>query len=210
MYRPRHFKQEDTVALHDAIRRSGIGTLITFGEGGLEASHIPMLIEADTPSSLGTLHGHMARANGQWRSFSKDVPALAVFLGPDAYVTPSWYATKQQTGKVVPTWNYVAVHAYGELSFFDDPSSLKEVVTKLTRAKEASRPNPWEVSDAPEDFIDGILKGIVGFRLSITRLEGQWKLSQNRNEADVSGVLDGLKADGHLEVAAEMESLDDS
>jgi len=206
MYTPKHFDQKDIEALHAMIRGSGFGTLTTFNDEGIEASHLPMLLKHEV-GTLGTLHGHMARGNGQWRRVSKTVPALAIFLGPNSYVTPSWYTTKQLTGKVVPTWNYVAVHAYGHLTFFDDPDELKTVISDLTEEHENTRPKPWEVSDAPAEFIDAIAKGIVGFKFSITRLEGAWKLSQNRGEDDFSGVLNGLRADGISDVADEMEKV---
>jgi transcriptional regulator len=205
MYVPAHFKQEGIPALHEAIRRSGLATLITLGEDGLEASHIPMLIESD-PEPFGTLHGHIARANFQWKRAKTSVQALAIFLGPNAYITPSWYPTKRQTGKVVPTWNYVAVHAYGTITFFDDASDLRRVVTKLTEMHEVNRSAPWEVADAPTEFIDSMLKGIVGFKLAIARLEGKWKLSQNRSAEDIAGVRDGLHADGRDDITAIMTS----
>jgi transcriptional regulator len=194
MYVPAHFKQESIPILHEAIRRSGFGTLVTMGESGLEASHIPMLIDPSA-GPFGTLHGHIARANFQWRRATTSVQAVAMFLGPNAYITPSWYPTKYKTGKVVPTWNYVAVHAHGTIAFFDDPSDLRTMVTKLTKVHEAARSTPWEVDDAPAEYIDSMLKGIVGFKLSITRLEGAWKLSQNRPADDVAGVREGLRSE---------------
>jgi transcriptional regulator len=129
------------------------------------------------------------------------VQALAIFQGPDAYITPSWYETKRQTGKVVPTWNYVAVHAYGTIGFFDAPDRLRDVVTRLTVRHEAERAEPWAVSDAPADFVEGMLKGIVGFELPIARLEGKWKMSQNRPAQDRAGVAAGLQAEGQDDVA---------
>ena len=195
MYVPPHFKEDRIPVLHDAIRQSGFGSLITFGADGLEASHIPMLIDPE-PAPFGTLHGHVARANPQWRRATAGIEALAMFLGPNAYVTPSWYAAKQRTGKVVPTWNYVAVHAYGPLSFVDDPSHLRDHVTKLTETHEADRPEPWAVTDAPAEFVDVMLRGIVSFRLNIARLEGKWKMSQNRPAEDIGRVRDGLINEG--------------
>ena len=130
-----------------------------------------------------------------------------IFLGPDAYVTPSWYATKQQTGKVVPTWNYIAIHARGRVTFFEDEERLLAIVTKLTEAREAARPQPWAVSDAPAEFIRAHLKGIVGFELPIAKLEGKWKMSQNRPAEDRDGVVQGLGRDGDHAMAALMEGL---
>jgi transcriptional regulator len=126
---------------------------------------------------------------------------LAIFQGPEAYITPSWYETKRETGKVVPTWNYVAIHAYGTVEFFDDRERLRDVVTRLTERQEGPRATPWAVTDAPVDFIDVMLKGIVGFAIPVSRLEGKWKMSQNRPAADRSGVIDGLAADGREDVA---------
>ncbi|MGP8155681.1 MAG: FMN-binding negative transcriptional regulator [Candidatus Acidiferrales bacterium] len=195
MYIPQHFREERVPVLHQAIRQLGFGTLVTAGKDGLEASHLPMLVYQE-PAPLGTLHGHVARANTQWKNVQAGVQALAIFLGPNVYITPSWYPTKRETGKVVPTWNYLSVHAYGEIVFFDDPARLREHVTKLTDAHEASRAAPWAITDAPPDYIDKMLGHIVGFKLAITRLEGKWKMSQNRPEQDLAGVLEGLSREG--------------
>src|SRR5579885_502077 len=183
MYVPDQFAETDVAALHEAIRRIALGALITLGPRGMVASHVPMLVDP-RPAPFGTLLGHVARANPQWQEASRETEALAIFLGPNAYVSPSLYATKRETGKVVPTWNYVAVHAYGPVRFFDDPGRLREIVTRLTARHEAGRPSPWAVSDAPADFIQTQLRAIVGFELSIVRLEGKWKMSQNRPAQD--------------------------
>jgi transcriptional regulator len=201
MYVPTHFKEDRLAVLHDAIRQAGLATLVTGGPEGLDASHVPMLLDL-TPAPFGTLFGHIARANPQWRGAAPDLQALAIFLGPDAYITPSWYATKRQTGEVVPTWNYVAVHAHGRVRFFDDPERLLGLVTKLTEAHEAGRPRPWAVSDAPGQYIRAHLAGIVGFELPIARLEGKWKMSQNRSTEDRAGAADGLDLEGDTVVAA--------
>ncbi|HJT06834.1 MAG TPA: FMN-binding negative transcriptional regulator [Stellaceae bacterium] len=195
MYLPKDFKEERVPAMHEAIRQARLGTLITLGPDGMEASHIPMLVDPE-PAPFGTLKGHIARANPQWRRATSGVQALAVFLGPDAYITPAWYETKRQSGKVVPTWNYVAVHAYGSLEFYEDADRLLALVTRLTETHEAGRAQPWAVSDAPKDFIAGMLKAIVGFELPIARLEGKWKMSQNRPAADRAGTIAGLTAEG--------------
>jgi transcriptional regulator len=201
MYLPPHFKQEERVQLHRAIAEARLATLVTLGTSGLEASHVPILLdEGEGPQ--GAIRGHIARANPQWRQVVLDTPALAVFLGPDAYVSPAWYATKRETGKVVPTWNYLAVHAYGRIEFFEDPERLRAIVTELTRRHESRRPEPWAVSDAPAGFIAAQLKGIIGFRLAIDRLEGKWKLSQNRPPADRQGVIEGLRREGAAPEAA--------
>ena len=195
MYLPTQFKEERIEVLHDAIRQARLGTLVTLGPDGLEASHVPMLIDP-APAPNGMLRGHVARANPQWRAPAKDVQALAMFLGPHAYITPSWYATKQQTGKVVPTWNYVAIHAYGPVTFFDDPERLRAIVTGLTQTHEKPRAEPWAVSDAPDEFVRAQLKGIVGFEIPIARIEGKWKMSQNRPAEDRGGVVEGLGREG--------------
>jgi transcriptional regulator len=195
MYLPKDFKEERVPVMHEAMRQARLGTLITLGQDGMEASHIPMLVDPE-PAPFGTLRGHIARANPQWRHATAGVQALAIFLGPDAYITPAWYETKRQTGKVVPTWNYVAVHAYGPLEFYEDADRLLALVTKLTETHEAGRAQPWAVSDAPEDFIAGMLRAIVGFELPIARLDGKWKMSQNRPAADRAGAVAGLTAEG--------------
>ena len=197
MYTPPHFKEDRIEVLQGLIDQSRLTTLVTMGGNGLLASHVPVIIEPDQ-GPFGTLHGHLSRANLQGRDSDPSVPALAIFTGPDAYITPSWYPTKQQTGKVVPTWNYVAVHAYGDLEFFDDPGRLLPLVNQLTDKHEAGRVEPWAVSDAPADFIEAQLKGIIGFRLPISRLEGKSKMSQNRSAEDQAGVIDGLNEDGGL------------
>ena len=191
MYLPPNFKQDQVPVLHEAIRRSGLATLVTSGADGLIASHVPMLLDPE-PAPYGKLRGHVSRANPQWHGVTPGVEALAMFLGPDAYITPSWYETKRETGKVVPTWNYVAIHAYGTVEFFEDPDRLLALVTKLTETHEAKRAAPWAVSDAPADFVRAQLKGIVGFELPISRLEGKWKMSQNRPAQDRAGVIEGL------------------
>jgi transcriptional regulator len=191
MYIPAHFKEDRVPVLHDAIREYSFGTLVTANDREVEASHLPMLLDSEN-GGLGILLGHMARGNPQWQRAKQGVQALAIFLGPNAYITPSWYPTKQQTGKVVPTWNYLAIHAYGEISFYDDPAALREHVGKLTAVHESSRAAPWTVDDAPADYIEKMLGGIVGFRLAITKLEGKWKMSQNRPEQDIAGVQEGL------------------
>jgi transcriptional regulator len=195
MYLPAHFAEPRLDVLHRALRASGLATLVTAGPAGLDASHLPFILDS-TPGPLGRLIGHLARANPQWQVPSGPQDALAIFLGPDAYVTPSWYATKGETGKVVPTWNYLAIHAHGRLAYFHDSNRLRELVTRLTDRHEATRPSPWAVSDAPVEYVETMLKGIVGVELTITRLEGKWKASQNRSEADRDGVEEGLHREG--------------
>lgn len=195
MYLPKHFKEDSLPALHRAIGEARLAVLITSGPAGIIASHLPMLLEP-SPEPNGRLLGHVARANPQWRDHDAASEALAIFPGPEAYISPAWYATKKATGMVVPTWNYVAVHAYGRLEFFDDPVRLRSLVGRLTLRHESRRPAPWAVEDAPKDFIDMQLRAIVGFEMTIQRLEGKWKLGQNRSAADRAGAIAGLKEEG--------------
>jgi transcriptional regulator len=200
MYVPVHFSETRLPVLHDAIRRSGIATLVTNGPAGLEASHVPMLLDPD-PAPYGTLLCHVARDNPHWRSAGEG-DSLAIFLGPDAYISPSTYATKKRNPKVVPTWNYVAIHAYGRLQWFDDEARLRDLVTRLTRRQEAPRAEPWAVTDAPEDYVRMMLRAIVGLSLPIARLEGKWKMSQNRPPEDRASAAASLARDGNEAVAS--------
>jgi transcriptional regulator len=200
VYLPSHFAETRVELLHQAIERAGLATLVSTGPGGLDASHIPLLLEP-TPGPLGRLLGHVARANAQWQTTLPDVDALVIFLGTDAYVTPSWYATKRETGKVVPTWNYVAIHAHGHVRFFEERERLLDVVTRLTDRHEQRRASPWRVTDAPAEYVDAMLKGIVGVEFTITRLEGKWKASQNRSDADRQGASEGLEREGQVKMA---------
>lgn len=194
MYVPKHFAEDRLEVLHDLIRSRAFGTLVTLTPDGLGASHVPFVLKAD-PAPLGTLQGHLARANAQWKRSSPDVEALVIFHGPDAYITPSWYPTKRETGKVVPTWNYIVVHAHGKLEVIEDEDWLQSHVEELTNQCERGRPEPWKVSDAPAGFASKLLKGIVGVQIELSRLEGKWKLGQNRPQADQQGVFEGLKAE---------------
>ncbi len=197
MYVPAAFREDRPDILRAAMRTAHLPILVTTGADGMIASHVPLLLnEHDGPH--GTLLGHLARANPQARTAGQ---ALAIFAGPDSYVTPSWYPSKQLDGKVVPTWNYIAVHASGPISFFDDADRLRDIVTRLTAREEAKRAKPWAVGDAPADYIAGMLRAIIGFCIPITRLEGKWKLSQNRLPADRAGVAAGLAAEGQSEIA---------
>jgi transcriptional regulator len=192
MYVPPAFQDDDIDSIRATIRAARLASLVTATAEGLIATPLPLLLD-EAEGALGVLYGHVAKANPHWRS-PPNGEALAIFMGPEAYVTPSWYATKQETGKVVPTWNYVAVHAYGPVEFFQETERLLEVVTRLTNIHEASRPQPWTVGDAPADFIASQLRGIVGLRIPVKRFEGKRKMSQNRPEADRIGVAAGLAA----------------
>jgi transcriptional regulator len=204
MYVPAHFAEDRKDILHAAMREAGLATLVTLTADGLIASHVPLLLDAEAGPN-GTLVGHLARANPQATAVPL-APALVIYNGPDAYISPSWYATKREHGRVVPTWNYVAIHAYGTLELFDDAARLHALVSRLTDHKEQPRAEPWAVTDAPAPFVQGQLKGIVGFALPIDRLQGKWKMSQNRPEADRAGVAAGLAAEGESAVAAIVSS----
>ena len=193
MYTPRAFALDDLPEIQQLIQHTRLAQLVTFGEQGLQASHLPLLLNPDE-GAHGTLYGHLAKANPQWRDLQNGSQALVIFAGADAYVSPAFYPAKAEHGKVVPTWNYIAVHAYGEPEVFTDAERLLAVVTALTDRHEGQRTQPWKVSDAPADYIDGMLKAIVGFALPIERLVGKRKLSQNRSEADINGVREGLAA----------------
>ena len=195
MYLPRHFEETDVRVLHQFIRAHPFGALVTATTGGLDANHIPFVLESE-PAPYGTLHGHIARANPLWRECTAATPALVLFQGENAFVSPSWYPSKQETGKVVPTWNYVVVHAHGPLRFIDDAAWVRAHVETLTNQHEHERAAPWRVTDAPPDFIERLVQGLVGLEIPIARLAGKWKVSQNRSERDREGVVDGLTAEG--------------
>jgi len=201
MYIPRHFEETRVDVLQQLMRDEPFGALVTLGRDGLEANHLPFELDAST-GPFGTLRGHVSRANAVWRDRDPAIEALAIFQGPQRYVTPSWYPTKAETGKVVPTWNYVVVHAYGPIRVIDDPAWLRAHVERLTDRHEADRERPWQVSDAPEDYVAAQVRGIVGIEIEVTRLAGKWKVSQNRGEADRAGVATGLRADADPTSAA--------
>jgi transcriptional regulator len=190
MYIPRVNMEERVSALHKLMQDQPFASLITVGSSGLFASHIPMVLEQN--GAMGQLRGHISRANTQWRDYVPSVEALAIFSGPQHYITPNWYVEKQETGKVVPTWNYVVVHAYGYLKIIEDGEWLMTHLASLTNIHEADSPVPWKIGDAPEDYIAALTKGIVGLEMTIERLEGKWKVSQNRSEQDRNGVAKGL------------------
>lgn len=195
MFVPPHFEETRVEALAALIGAHPFGTLVTLGADGLNANHIPFLLDRE-PAPNGTLIGHVARTNPVWRDFDPNVPALVVFRGADGYITPSWYPTKQRTGKVVPTWNYAAVHAYGRLRIVEDAARLRAIVERLTARHESARSQPWAVSDAPAEYIDQMLRGIVGVEIPVQRFVGKWKVSQNRDRADRDGVVEGLRERG--------------
>lgn len=190
MYTPPSFQVVDITDVHRTMREARSATLITATHKGLIGTTLPVVLD-ESEGSMGTIYGHLARANPQWK-LTPTCQAMAIFAGPQAYVSPSWYVTKHERGEAVPTWNYVAVHAYGSAEFFDHADRLRKVVTRLTDVHERSGKDRWAVSDAPADFIKTELKGIVGVRLQITRFDGTRKMSQNRNAADRAGAIEGL------------------
>ncbi len=203
MYVPEPFAESDPTILRDAVRRIGAGELITVGRNGPEASFIPLLISDDAE----TVTGHLARGNGQWATADLSVPALVTWVGPYAYVSPSYYPSMQEHGKVVPTWNFIMVHAKGNLTLHHDDDWKRTHVESLTSFHERLFPEPWSVRDAPADYIERLVRNIVGMEVRVTSLEGKWKLSQNRPESDIAGVIAGLSAQGQgaaADVAREM------
>lgn len=201
MYVPEAFAETRLDVLHAAMRACGLPILISVTAAGPFATHLPLLLEAEE-GEFGTLYGHVARANPHWRDALPGVPALVIFPGPDGYVSPGWYPSKAEHGRVVPTWNYVTVHAAGVPAFFDDASALHGLVDRLTQRHEAGQAQPWAVSDAPVPYVEGQLRAIIGVRLPIARLQGKWKLGQNRSQADQDGLLAGYTAAGGADYAA--------
>ena len=201
MYEPPLHRQDDLAAQHDLIRRHPLGLLVSHGPQGFLANAIPFLVDPGL-GRFGTLAAHMARANPQWRALQAAGEALVVFQGPDHYVSPSWYASKRETGKVVPTWNYVMVQARGVARVIEDEAWLSRQIAALTRSQEQPRQAPWAVADAPEDFVAAMVKQIVGVEIEIVDIRGKWKASQNRSAADRAGVVAGLEADGDPDALA--------
>ncbi|MBB3929856.1 transcriptional regulator [Kaistia hirudinis] len=192
MYRPPAFREDRLEVLHAFIRAHPLGMLVSAGAGGLMANPIPFLVD-EAATEKGLLRAHLAKANDQLAALRQGAEVMVLFQGPDAYVTPSWYASKREHGKVVPTWNYATVHAWGTPRVIDDETWLRGQIGDLTLSREASREHPWGVEDAPADFLAGQIKGIVGLEIPIARIEGKWKVSQNRSAADRQGVVDGLR-----------------
>ncbi len=202
MYNPEAFREEDRNEITVMIRSCGLATLVTHSPQGLMATPVPMLF-AEHEGEHGVLYGHMAKANPQWKESSAE-EALVIFQGPNAYITPSWYPSKGETGRVVPTWNYVAVHAYGPVEFYQDRERLLDVVTRLTDLHEARRGTGWRVSDAPPEYVEGQLRAIVGIRVPIRRIDAKRKLSQNQPAQNRAGARQGLAEsplEGDREVA---------
>lgn len=205
MYVQPNFEETRVEALHDLMRRYPLATLVAVIDGEIVANHIPCLL-VSSAGDHGMLHGHLPKANPIWEHFRGQTKAVAIFQGPQSYVTPSWYPSKQDHGKVVPTWNYAVVHAHGQPYAIDNADWLMEHLNSLTDEHESNLRNPWSVSDAPEEFTERMLSGLVGFEMSVTRLVGKWKLSQNRSKADRLGVAAGLRSRGDS-ASLSMESL---
>ena len=210
MYLPAYFEEKRTDVLHALMRARPLATLVTLCDSGIVANHIPLETSAE-PAPHGMIRGHIARANPLWRTYRADSEAVAIFQGPQAYISPSFYPSKQETGEVVPTWDYAVVHARGSLRFVQDTEWLRAFVARLTNAHEASRQVPWKIDDAPPPYIEKMLSMIVGFEFSVASLTGKWKLSQNHPAANRRGVVAGLRATPGAEpgeVADMLESLE--
>jgi transcriptional regulator len=210
MYMPPAFREDDLPIIHAEMGKIQLATLVTLTGNGMVATHLPLMLDP-AAGDYGTLYGHVARGNTQWSESLPDVEALAIFTASDAYVTPNWYPSKQETGKVVPTWMYAAIHAYGKAKFIDDAEWLRDFVTRLTDKHEASNAQPWKVTDAPSAYVDSQLARIIGVELPISRLEGKWKFDQRSTVQDRVGVLGGLEASGtpaNLEAASVMRGIE--
>jgi transcriptional regulator len=192
MYAPKHFKVEDRGEAHALMRAHPFAVLVTNGSDGIIATHLPTVLKVDDATPLGRIECHVARPNPQWRTFAPDADALMIFQGPQAYIRPGWYPSKAEHDKVVPTWNYAVVHAYGRLEVVQDQAGLLAHVSELTQQQEAPFAAPWSTADAPESYLAMMARGIVGLKFAISRLESTAKMSQNREPRDRAGVLRGL------------------
>jgi transcriptional regulator len=210
MYTPKDFRVDDTAEAHALIRANPFAVLVTHGADGIVATHLPTVLKIDDGAMLGRIECHVARPNQQWRTFAADTDALMIFQGPEAYIRPGWYPSKAEHDKVVPTWNYAVVHAYGRLEVVQDQAWLLAHVSELTQQQEGQHAAPWKTADAPEYYLAMMLRGIVGLKFTITRLEGKAKMSQNREPRDRAGVVRGLadRAQGQdSEVASLVEKM---
>lgn len=195
MYLPKHFEQQDLDSLTCLIKDYPLGALVTQHDGALEANHIPFLLEGALAAG-GKLIGHVAKGNPIWKNLSSTQESLVIFQGPEAYITPNWYPSKQVHHQVVPTYNYAVIHIYGTLSFTHDEVAKRRIVTDLSQSMEKARNSNWQVTDAPADYIEKMLGAIVGIELSISRVQAKWKVSQNRDLIDREGVVQGLRGPG--------------
>lgn len=205
MYIPAHFAESRPEVLHELVRRHPLGMLVTHGAAGLDANHIPFELDAAS-GSLGTLAGHVARANPFWQQLRDGDEVMVVFRAADAYISPNWYPSKHEQHRQVPTWNYMVAHAHGRVRIVDDERFVRGIVGRLTKTHEASQAVPWKMADSPREFIDGLLQAIVGIEIEITRLEGKSKLSQNKEARDLRGAIEGLAAVGRNDVAEAMQA----
>lgn len=195
MYIPKHFEEMSVDLMHELIRAHPLATLVSHSASGLNANHIPLHLSA-SPSTYGTLQGHIARANPLLDEIADGIETLAIFHGPETYISPSWYASKKESGKVVPTWNYAVVHAYGYMRTVDNASWLRTQLDALTDDNEASLREPWAVSDAPPEYIEKMMTAIVGVEIVITKLQGKWKVSQNQPTQNQASLISALKTNG--------------
>ena len=198
MYRPAHFQENDPTTLASFVDTHPFAVLVATDPSGFVANHIPLLRLQD-PGGRTLLRGHVARANDFWKTTPAESSVLAIFSGPDRYISPAWYPTTAETGEVVPTWNYLVVHAHGRITFTQDAAWLRTLVEALTNRHEGGRPVSWKVSDAPSEYVDRMLRAIVGFEIVVERLEGKFKASQNRTERERAGAIAGLAMDGDPE-----------
>lgn len=201
MYLPTHFAEERDETIGRLIADYPLGTLVTLGSEGLSANHIPFMFDAEA-GPHGTLRGHVARGNAVWHDHAPEHEALVIFQGPQAYISPNWYPTKQDEHRVVPTYNYAVVHAYGELVVHDDEKWLRAFLGRLTKRMESPQVRPWKMGDAPQDYLATMVQGIVGIEIVVSRLVGKWKVSQNRSPVDREGAAAGLRVAGGAEQAA--------
>ena len=209
MYNSKPHQEHDLTRLHQHMLDTRLAVLVSQGEQGLLATHLPVLVDT-AEGDFGTVYAHLARANRQWQDLQHGGEALLVFPGADAYVSPGFYPSKAENPKVVPTWNYLAVHAYGPAEVIHEAEPLLAIVSRLTDRHEQGRSEPWKVTDAPADYLDGMLRAIVGIRLPVARLQGARKLSQNRSDQDIAGVREGLSASADQldnQLAAHMRQL---
>jgi len=196
MYIPKHYEETNLLVLHSLVRAHPLATWATPGEGELVVNHVPFILDSSR-GELGTLMGHVARANTVWQVFSRTIHSVVVFQGAESYITPSWYPSKHAHGKAVPTWNYAVVHAHGLPVVIEEKAWLLDHLNQLTDIHEGDQALPWKVSDAPADYIERMVAGIVGIEIPISKLVGKWKVSQNRSESDKLGVVAGLLARGN-------------
>jgi transcriptional regulator len=192
MYIPQHFEETRIDVLHAMMRANPLATLVTLADKQFNANHIPMVLDAKS----GILRAHIARANSLWKTFDENIGCMAIFQGPISYISPSYYPSKKITERVVPTWNYAVVHVHAKLKVIDNAAWILNQINTLTQQQEAVREQPWKVADAPTDYVDQLLGALIGLELSIERIEGKWKVSQNQKPQDHQGVIDGLTREG--------------